>query len=80
MLRNVSANVSSIRSAETACLLAVGIVLLLAFPAWMHHRERTQKAALVPNKLWKILPFTSVCVMVALSYGALNSIELFSSL
>lgn len=46
----------------------------------MRHRERTNKPALVPNKLWKNIPFTSTCIMVALSYGVMNSIELFSSL
>jgi len=46
----------------------------------MHYRERAGKPALVPNTLWKNLPFASTCVMVMLSYGALNSMELFSSL
>jgi hypothetical protein len=76
----LSADLTKIRSAETATLLAISIVLLLAFPAWMHYRERVGKPALVPNKLWKNIPFTSTCIMVALSYGVMNSIELFSSL
>jgi MFS family permease len=46
----------------------------------MHHRTNSGKAALVPNKLWSSLPFTSTCIMVTLSYGVMNSIELFSSL
>jgi MFS family permease len=46
----------------------------------MRYRTNTGKAALVPNKLWFNLPFTSTCIMVALSYGVMNSIELFSSL
>jgi hypothetical protein len=78
--RIISADLASIRSAETASLLAVSILLLFAFPAWMHYRERCGKPALVPNKLWSNLPFTSTCIMVALSYGVMNSIELFSSL
>ncbi|RYO30403.1 hypothetical protein AA0111_g5567 [Alternaria arborescens] len=80
VLAIISADLTSIRSAETASLLAVSIVLLFAFPAWMHYRERCGKPALVPNKLWNNLPFTSTCIMVALSYGVMNSIELFSSL
>lgn len=79
-LRVLSADLTTIRSAETATLLAVSIVLLLAFPAWMRYRSRANKPALVPNKLWKNVPFTSTCIMVALSYGVMNSIELFSSL
>lgn len=80
MFSILSSTLASIRSAETASLLAVSIVLLAAFPVWMHYRERTGKPPLVPNKLWKNLPFTSTCIMVALSYGVMNSIELFSSL
>ena len=76
----ISADLTSIRSAETASLLSISIILLCAFPAWMHYRERRGKTALVPNKLWNSLPFTSTCIMVALSYGVMNSIELFSSL
>ncbi|KAF3010735.1 hypothetical protein E8E13_006922 [Curvularia kusanoi] len=80
VLAILSADLTTIRSAETASLLAISIVLLLAFPAWMRYRERANKPALVPNKLWKNIPFTSTCIMVALSYGVMNSIELFSSL
>ncbi|CAG5160146.1 uncharacterized protein ALTATR162_LOCUS5748 [Alternaria atra] len=80
VLAIISADLTSIRSAETASLLAVSMLLLFAFPAWMHYRERCGKPALVPNKLWSNLPFTSTCIMVALSYGVMNSIELFSSL
>lgn len=76
----LSADLTTIHSAETATLLSLSIALLLAFPGWMHYRERNNKVALVPNKLWKNIPFTSTCVMVALSYGVMNSIELFSSL
>lgn len=76
----LSADLTSIHSAETACLLALSIVLLLAFPAWEQYRTRSNKPALIPNSLWKSAPFTATCIMVALSYGVMNSIELFSSL
>jgi MFS family permease len=76
----LSADLTTIRSAETSTLLTLSIILLLAFPAWMHYRTISNKPALVPNKLWRNLPFTSTCIMVALSYGVMNSIELFSSL
>ncbi|XP_014561417.1 hypothetical protein COCVIDRAFT_33776 [Bipolaris victoriae FI3] len=80
VLAIISADLASIRSATTASLLAISVLLLAAFPLWMHYCEQTGKPALVPNKLWKNLPFTSTCIMVALSYGVMNSIELFSSL
>ncbi|KAL6711523.1 hypothetical protein ACN47E_004457 [Coniothyrium glycines] len=80
VLAILSADLTSIHAAETASLLAISILLLLVFPVWMHYRERKGKPALVPNKLWKNLPFTSTCIMVMMSYGVCNSIELFSSL
>lgn len=46
----------------------------------MFHRSRIGKPALVPNKLWQSGAFTSTCIMIALSWGGTNSIELFSSL
>ena len=79
-VRTLSADLSAIHSAGTATLLSVGLLLLVAFPVWMHFREHAGKPALVPNSLWKNLPFASTCIMVALSYGAMNSMELFSSL
>jgi hypothetical protein len=46
----------------------------------MHYRERAGKPALIPNSLWKNIPFTAVCIMVMLAWGVMNSNELFSSL
>ncbi|KAI4713887.1 hypothetical protein J4E89_001336 [Alternaria sp. Ai002NY15] len=67
VLAIISADLTSIRSAETASLLTISIILLCAFPAWMHYRERRGKTALVPNKLWNSLPFTSTCIMKSVS-------------
>jgi hypothetical protein len=76
----ISAELTVIRSPTTASLLALSIVLLIAFPLWMQYRERSGKCALVPNSLWKSLPFTSVCALVALSRGAETALVTFSSL
>lgn len=76
----LSADLSAIHKPATAILLTLSLTLLLAFPLWMHHRERSGKPALIPNIIWKKIPFTSTCIMVALSNGVMNSMELFSSL
>lgn len=76
----LSTDLAAVRSAKTASLLALSVVLLAAFPVWMHYRERAGKPALIPNSLWKNIPFSSVCIMVMLSWGEVNSIEIFSSL
>jgi MFS family permease len=80
VLALLSADLSSLKTPSTACLLALSVVSLLAFPWWMRRREMAGKHALIPNALWRKVPFTSTCIMVALSYGYLNAMELFSSL
>ncbi|KAF2642546.1 MFS general substrate transporter [Massarina eburnea CBS 473.64] len=80
VLAMVSADLFIIRSATTASLLAVSLVLLIAFPLWMRHREHKELSALVPNSLWVNPRFASICALVALSYGAMNAMEIFSSL
>jgi hypothetical protein len=76
----LSADLTTIKSAETASLLALSVVLLATFPAWMHYRERVGKSALIPNSLWKNGTFTAICIMVMLTWGVNNSLEIFSSL
>ncbi len=80
VLAILSADLSSIHHASTAIMLTLSLLLLLSFPVWMHRRQTRNLPALIPNSLWKKLPFTSTCIMVALSYGVMNSMELFSSL
>ncbi|KAH7397040.1 major facilitator superfamily domain-containing protein [Phaeosphaeria sp. MPI-PUGE-AT-0046c] len=80
VLAIISANLYTIRSPTTASLLAVSIVLLIAFPIWMHHRERNAKSTLIPNSLWKSRPFSCICAVIAFSQGATTALTVFSSL
>jgi MFS family permease len=80
VLALLSADLSVMRKPSSSVMLTLSLVLLLSFPVWMRRRGRAGKPALIPNTLWKKIPFTSTCIMVALSYGAMNSMELFSSL
>ena len=80
VLALIGADISTIHHPSTAMLLTLGLILLIAFPFWMRHRHRSGHPALIPNALWKKLAFTSTCVMVAISFGVLNSMEVFSSL
>lgn len=69
----VSADMPIIGYATTASLLASSLVLLVAFPLWMRYREHKGQPTLVPDPLWKNLPYASICALAALSYGAMNS-------
>ena len=46
----------------------------------MRRQERQGKPALIPNSLWANLPFTTICILVLLSWAVVNSMELFFSL
>lgn len=50
------------------------------FLLWMKKQEKQGKPALIPNSLWVNLPFSTICVLVLLSWGVVNSMELFFSL
>ena len=46
----------------------------------MGYRERTGRTPLIPNSLWSKTSFTTICIMVMLSWAGLNSMEFFFSL
>ena len=50
------------------------------FAFWMHVAAKQQRVVLIPNYLWKQLSFASICAMVTLSYGVLQTMELFCTL
>jgi MFS family permease len=79
-LAMLSADLNAIKSPSTAAMLPISVILIAAFPMWMGYRKRHGKPALIPNSLWANTAFTSTCIMVLLSYGVMNSMELFSSL
>ena len=46
----------------------------------MHRQEKLGNPALIPNSLWANLPFATICGLVLVSWGVVNSMELFFSL
>ncbi|KAK5110525.1 hypothetical protein LTR62_005717 [Meristemomyces frigidus] len=80
VLAMLSANIDSIRSAGNIVTLIISMALVPAFVFWVGRQERKGQPALIPNSIWKNAAFTSICLMVLLSYAVQNSIELFSSL
>lgn len=54
--------------------------MLGIFPFWMHFQERRGKPALIPNSIWKNTIFSTICIMVLMSWAVLQSMEWFFSL
>ena len=76
----ISTSTSYIRHANVIALLSVSVFLIPVFIFWVGRQERLQRPALIPNSLWKKMPFTSMCLMVLLSYAVMQTMELFCSL
>jgi hypothetical protein len=76
----LSSRPTSIESAKNISTLVVSVILGAIFFLWMHRQERIGKPALVPNSLWKRTSFSSICLMVLLSYAVMQIMELYCSL
>ncbi|KAI3323803.1 major facilitator superfamily domain-containing protein [Xylariaceae sp. AK1471] len=70
----------NIREPHIIALLVVSIALLVFFPFWMKIQTKAGRPALIPNKLWRNITFTSICISVFLSWASLNGIEYFTTL
>lgn len=66
--------------AHNIVLLVLSIVLLAMFPLYMSNQERRQKPAIIPNKLWRNVPFTATCIAVFFCWASLNAIQYFMTL
>jgi hypothetical protein len=80
VLAILSADSNNIRLPSSIAMLVTSIALMILFPLWMRFQERGGRPALVPNSLWRNLPFSSICALTVLTWGVQNSMELFSSL
>jgi hypothetical protein len=50
------------------------------FIGWMYFQVKRDKPALIPNGFWTNSAFAAVCGTVTLSFAALNSMDLMTSL
>lgn len=66
--------------AQDVVLLVVSVLLLAAFPCWVHIQERKGRPALIPNRLWRKASFTSICIAVFFCWTSMNAIEYFTTL
>jgi MFS family permease len=80
VLVQLSISSSMIGKPVVIVLLTIGLLLLPTFAWWMNFAARRGWPTLIPYYLWKRLPFTSICIMVMLSYGVMQTMELFCSL
>lgn len=80
VLAVISANSNNISRPSSIAILIASVLLTISFPFWMSRQTKRGLPALIPNDLWKNLPFACICVITIISWGVGNSIEIFSSL
>lgn len=76
----VTASASNLKNASNITLLIISLAIVPAFIFWVGRQERMGKPALIPNSLWKNTAFTSICLMLLLSWSVVNVLEYFASL
>lgn len=65
---------------QNIVLFTVALVLLIAFPIYMRYQVRRGKPAIIPNKLWRNVPFTATCIAVFFCWAAFNAFQYFATL
>jgi hypothetical protein len=78
--RNLTVAASNIRLPSNIELLVVAVLLMPAFVFWMYFQQSHGRPALIPNSLWKNGAFSCICVVVLLSWAAVQNLEWFFSL
>lgn len=63
VLSMVTTSTEYIHRPYIIALLTMSLVFLMASPLWMRRQTQHARPALIPNALWKNLPFTSVALM-----------------
>lgn len=76
----ITSDIGYIRKPANVILLGLSLALVPAFIFWVGRQEKLQKPALVPNSIWKNKAFTTICLMVLISFAVMQSMESFVSL
>ncbi|KAL8895231.1 MAG: hypothetical protein Q9192_003764 [Flavoplaca navasiana] len=65
---------------QNIVLFTVAMIMLIVFPMYMRYQVRKGKPAIIPNKLWRNVPFTTTCVAVFFCWAAFNAFQYFATL
>lgn len=78
--RIVAHDGSSIKNATQIILLVVAVLFFFLFTYWMDFQIKRGRPALIPNYFWKELAFSSICLIVFLTWAIVQTLEYFFSL
>lgn len=80
VLAMLTSTYRNIYEPSNIALLTGALLLIMAFPIWMHLQVKRGKPALIPNRLWRNAAFTASCLAVFFCWASLNGIEYFTTL
>ncbi|GME35261.1 uncharacterized protein K452DRAFT_272011 [Neofusicoccum parvum] len=80
VLAVVSEGSSKIKDGKNIALLCIAGALIPTFVFWMDVRVKKDKPALIPNALWRKTAFSTVCMMVFLTWAVVMTVEYYFSL
>ncbi|KAF4595172.1 aminotriazole resistance protein [Ophiocordyceps camponoti-floridani] len=80
VLVQISEDRKLIHDKTVIVLLVLSLVLMPVFVWWMGFASKHGLPVLIPNELWARLTFSSVCIMVLMSYAVMQVLELYATL
>ncbi|KAK2593187.1 hypothetical protein QQS21_009116 [Conoideocrella luteorostrata] len=80
VLVQISQDRNRIRDPAVIVLLTLSLILMPSFVWWMRFAAVHRLPVLIPNELWSRLTFSSVCIMVMMSYAVMQVLELYATL
>ncbi|KAL3474980.1 major facilitator superfamily domain-containing protein [Aspergillus californicus] len=80
VLAMVTLSYKNMSQPQNIVLLIISVLLFPVFSLWIRWQVNRQKAALIPNSLWKNLPFLFICVAMFFTWAAFNAFQYISSL
>ena len=78
--RSLTEDLDNIKRGMDIAFLCIAVALIPLFVFWMNRQENLGRPALIPNRLWRNVAFTSISLTVLLSWAVCQSMELFFSL
>lgn len=80
VLATTTSSYRRLSEVQNIVLLVISIVLLGVFPLYMDYQVKHQRPAIIPNKLWRNVAFTTTCMAVFFCWASLNAIQYFTTL
>ncbi|KAL4966358.1 major facilitator superfamily domain-containing protein [Aspergillus stella-maris] len=80
VLAMVTLSYKNMSHVQYIVLLVLSAALFPVFSLWVKFQVKRHKTALIPNSLWRNLPFLFICVAMFFTWAAFNAFQYISTL